>query len=84
MEHTDKDGKVWREIARERKRETVEDVVYVEQTIKKFNREGSENMETARIPEFVEREVEVDIVTYRCEETNETKEVRENEETISS
>jgi uncharacterized UBP type Zn finger protein len=70
-------GHPFREISRSRVRETVEDVIYVTQTIKKFNREGSENMETVRIPEFVERVVEVDIVVYACDECNETETVRE-------
>jgi hypothetical protein len=59
-----------REVSRKRIRETVEEVVYVIQKIKKFNREGAENMETAKVPEFVEREVEVDLVHLVCDQCN--------------
>jgi len=58
--------------------ETVEDVVYVIQKIKKFNREGAENMETVKIPEFVERAVEVDLVEYVCDQCGWTLTVRES------
>lgn len=76
-------GHPLREIARQRVRETVEEVVYVEQLIKKFNREGAENMEKVRIPEFVEREVEVDLVKCACDACGTEQVVRENEKTIS-
>ena len=77
MEYHEMDGKRWREVSRDRVRETIEDVTYVEQTIKKFNREGSENMEKIRIPEFTTREIDVDLVTYVCDETNEVRTVHE-------
>jgi hypothetical protein len=70
-------GHPYREVSRSRVRETVEDVVYVTQTIKKFNREGAENMETVRIPEFVERDVEVYVVQYACDECCTTVVMRE-------
>jgi uncharacterized UBP type Zn finger protein len=70
-------GHPLREVARKRIRETVEDVVYVIQKIKKFNREGSENMETVKVPEFVEREFEMDVVEYVCDQCGTTQTVRE-------
>jgi uncharacterized UBP type Zn finger protein len=71
-------GHPLREVSRDRVRETVEDVVYVIQKIKKFNREGAENMETVKIPEFVERAVDVDLVRYACDQCGSTETVREN------
>ncbi len=67
------------EISRRQVRETVEDVIYVEQKIKKFNREGSESMETVRIPEFQERDVSVDLVEYQCQTCGGSQAARENE-----
>ena len=67
------------ELSRQRIRETIENVVYVEQRIKKFNREGSENMEVIRIPEFEEQLVEVDIVEYNCSQCGYSFTQRENE-----
>lgn len=72
-----------REVARRRVRETVEDAVYVEQKIKHFNREGSEFWKVVKVPEFVKREVESDLVEYVCEACNETRHVRDNEQTCS-
>jgi len=72
-----------REDSRQRIRETVEDVVYVVQTIKKFNREGAENLEQIRIPEFVPRDVEVDIVNLVCDTCGAVDSARENEVTIN-
>ena len=60
-------GHLLREVSRERVIEVVEDVVYTMQTIKKFNREGSECMEEVRMPEFVEREVEIELFHLRCD-----------------
>ena len=73
-------GHPLREVARERVREIVEDVVYRIQKIKKFNREGAENLETVKIPEFVEREVEVDLVQYACDQCGTTVTAREGPE----
>jgi hypothetical protein len=71
------------EVSRQQVRETIEDVIYVEQKIKKFNREGSENMETIRIPEFEEREVCVDLVEYQCAGCGWKQTVRENEVSLA-
>lgn len=71
------------EVSRAQARETIEEVVYVEQKIKKFNREGAENMETIRIPEFEEREVSVDLVKYTCESCGWSQTVRENEVSLA-
>lgn len=80
--HCQSDDRV-SEVSRRRVRETIEDVVYVEQKIKKFNREGSENMETIRVPEFEERTVDVDLVEYRCESCGQNFATRENELAVS-
>lgn len=72
-----------REVSRQQVRETIEDVVYVEQKIKKFNREGAENMEIVRIPEFEERDVTFDLVEYRCQSCGWTQAVRENEVSLA-
>jgi hypothetical protein len=56
-----------REISRERATEVIEEVIYVEQKIKKFDREGSETIELAKMPEFVEREIEYHMVTFGCD-----------------
>ena len=77
-------GHELRETHRQRVRETVEDVVYVTRTIKKFNRQGAENMEAVRVPEFVEVEVEVDLVEYVCDKCNTSQTVRENEKPVSA
>jgi hypothetical protein len=69
-------GHLLREVSRVRVREVVEDVVYTMQTIKKFNREGAESMEDVRIPEFVEREVEIDEVRYACDRCGTSESVR--------
>jgi hypothetical protein len=71
-------GHELRELSREQTREVVEDVVYKVQKIKKFNREGAENMETVKIPEFVEREVEVALVHYGCDQCHWTTTIRES------
>jgi hypothetical protein len=71
-------GHPLREISRNRTRETIEEVVYKIQKIKKFNREGAENMETVKIPEFVDRVVEVDLVQYVCDQCGSTLTVRED------
>jgi hypothetical protein len=70
-------GHLLREVSRDRVLETVEDVVYKIQKIKKFNREGSENMETIKVPEFIERQVEVELVRYACDQCGSTEVVRE-------
>jgi hypothetical protein len=70
-------GHPLREVSRERILETTEEVVYKIQKIKKFNREGSENMETVRIPEFIERQVEVELIRYACDQCGSTDVVRE-------
>jgi len=72
-------GHSLREVSRRRVQETVEDVIYVTQLIKKFNREGSEAMESVKIPEFVERVVQLDTVEYVCDACNLTQVVREGE-----
>src|SRR5947209_6093214 len=64
------------EVSRRCVRELVEDVVYKIQRIKKFNREGAETMETVKIPEFVEREVDVEIIDYVCDECGTTHTIR--------
>jgi hypothetical protein len=69
-------GHPLRETSRRRVRELVEDVIYKIQRIKKFNREGSETMETVKIPEFVEHEVDVEIVDYACDECGTTHTIR--------
>jgi len=66
-----------RETSRNRIREVVEEVVYKIQKIKKFNREGAENMETVKIPEFVEHQVELDVVQYACAQCDWSETVRE-------
>ncbi len=71
-------GHLLREVARQRECEVIEDVVYVEQTIKKFNREGAENLEIVKIPEFLEREVEFDLVEYICDICNTTQTLRQD------
>ena len=60
-------------------RERVEDVVYTKQKIKHFNREGSEFWKEVEMPDFVECEVEVDLVEYVCEGCQKRHQVRENE-----
>jgi hypothetical protein len=70
-------GHAAREVTRKRVRETIEEVVYKIQKIKKFNREGAENMETVKIPEFVERPTDVDVVEYVCDECGWADSVRE-------
>lgn len=75
-------GHALREVSRVRRRETVEDVVYMMKKIKKFNREGSETIEEVRMPEFVERQVEVDVVEYACDACGTTQSARENEVTL--
>lgn len=78
-----KDGHEMRVVSETRVRETVEDVVYVTKKIKRFNREGSENMQQSQVPEFVTREVDVDRIEYRCEQCFETQVVRKNEVPVS-
>ena len=60
-----------------RSRETVkvEEVVYVKERIKHFNREGSEYWDEISVPDLVVKEVEVDRVEYLCPQCSETKSV---------
>lgn len=70
------------EVSRQQIQEMREDVVYVEQRIKKFNREGAENMEIIKIPEFEERLVSLDLVAYKCK-CGWSQTVRENEVSLA-
>ena len=73
-----------REVSRTRVRDTVEDVRYVKQMVKHFNREGSEFYKEMAMPEFVEREVEFDRVEYRCDQCGRTLIASENEVTLAT
>jgi ribosomal protein L24 len=52
---------------------TVEEVVYVKEKIKHFDREGSEYWAETNIPDIIEKKVNIVRVTYFCEQCNETK-----------
>ena len=67
-----------REVSRKRVSEVIEEVIYVEQKIKKFDREGSETIELARMPEFVEREIEYHAVTFGCDACGHREVIRED------
>lgn len=66
-----------KEIGRSRETATVEEVVYVKERIKHFNREGSEYWADVNIPDLVEKQVEIDRIKFFCEECNEEKIVDE-------
>lgn len=70
-------GHPMREASRRLTREVREDVVYVRQRIKHFNREGSEFWAEIDVPDIVERMVEIEIVEYRCDDCREVATVRQ-------
>ena len=70
-------GHEMEQVRRVRTRKTVEEVVYVKERIKHFNREGSEYWAEVEVPDIVEKEVELDSVEYKCKECGETKVVDE-------
>lgn len=80
-----KNGHPMKEASRERIHETVEDVVYVKQRIKHFNREGSEFWAETEVPDLVEREVVIDRISLVCEQCDDVAtvdaEVAESPET---
>lgn len=53
--------------------ETVEEVVYVKQRIKHFNREGSEYWDEVSVPDLVEREVTRRYTEWQCEHCGRTR-----------
>lgn len=53
--------------------ETVEEVVYVKQRIKHFNREGSEYWDEVSVPDLVEREVTRCCVEWVCRSGGKTR-----------
>ncbi len=63
------------EKGRSRKTVTVEEIVYVKERIKHFNREGSEYWDEISIPDLVEKQVEIDRIEYLCPHCSETKSV---------
>ena len=65
-------GHWMQEVARRRTQANREEVVYVMQRIKHFNREGSEYWTEIKVPDLLERTVEVDLVEYRCVQCGET------------
>ncbi len=54
------------EISRKTIKETLEEVVYRREKIKHFDREGSEFWTELNVPDLIEREVEIDIIVFRC------------------
>lgn len=65
------------ETSRSRETTTVEEVIYVKERIKHFNREGSEYWADVNIPDLIEKQVEVNRITYFCSQCNEEKSVDE-------
>lgn len=55
--------------------ESVEEVVYVKQRIKHFDREGSEFWAEVDIPDIIERQVEKTRITYACLRCGKTTEI---------
>lgn len=53
--------------------ETIEEVVYVKQRIKHFNREGSEYWDDVSVPDLVEREVTRQFAEWRCSKCGEKR-----------
>lgn len=70
-------GHEMKETGRSRETATVEEVIYVKERIKHFNREGSEYWAEVDIPDLVEKQVEMEHIKYFCEECNEEKTVEE-------
>ena len=70
-------GHSMQESGRKRFKDTLEEVVYVKQKIKHFDRNGSEYWAEIDIPDVLEREAEVDRIEYHCEQCNETKVITE-------
>lgn len=68
-------GHEMKEAKRSRVTATVEEVVYVQERIKHFDRNGSEYWAEMKIPDLIEKQVEVDRVIYTCEACNEQKTV---------
>lgn len=66
-------GHEMKETGRSREKAMVEVVVYVKERIKHFNREGSEYWADVNIPDLVEKEVDIDRITYFCAQCNEEK-----------
>jgi hypothetical protein len=65
------------EVSRTRIRKTVEEVVYVKERIKHFDREGSEYWAEVKVPDVVEKELDVIRIAYSCIECGESKVIEE-------
>jgi hypothetical protein len=59
-------GHEMQETARSTLLETVEEVVYIKQRIKHFNREGSEFWTEIDVPDIVERSATFETVEFQC------------------
>ncbi len=70
-------GHEMEETGRSRETTTIEEVVYVKERIKHFNREGSEYWADMKIPDLVEKEVEIEHIQYCCPQCNEEKTINE-------
>jgi hypothetical protein len=69
-------GHAARETSRKRVKEAVEDVVYKKERIKHFDREGSEFWTEIEVPDIVVRELDVEVVEYRCDQCGENDVIR--------
>ena len=69
-----------REVSSKRVREAVEDVVYKKERIKHFDREGSEFWTEIEVPDIVVRELDIEVVEYRCDECGEIDVIRRSVE----
>jgi uncharacterized UBP type Zn finger protein len=56
---------------------TVEEVVYVKERIKHFNREGSEYWAEVSVPDIVESTQDINRIEYFCGQCDESKVVEE-------
>lgn len=65
------------EKGRSRETKTVEEIVYVKERIKHFNREGSEYWAEIDVPDLVEKQVEVERVNFVCAQCGEEKTIEE-------
>jgi len=70
-------GHPLREVSRQRENRVVEKVVYKTERIKHFNREGSEFWGEVKVPDIEEQEVEMECISYVCDQCNESTVVEE-------
>ncbi|MFQ5511460.1 MAG: hypothetical protein ACE5EO_06380 [Candidatus Krumholzibacteriia bacterium] len=70
-------GHEMKQVGLTRTSRTVEEVVYVKERIKHFNREGSEYWAEVNVPDIVEKTQEMNRIEYSCDECGESAVVEE-------